>query len=232
VAEASESLLNAASESDPSTIGPTTEPASVRHAYTGRGDVAAAHDDVIGANASEADVRRKILGMVRMYGVACSNYADTKRRGDNGIYTAKQDAAIAEGYFAQIERALAGLRPDYVAAARATPAENERVVCSIRSPGHVCHLPSQRCAIQEPHRIDECGEFDRATPAEGGQRAPQRYRCNTYGCCADDCPNCLYVAYLRRKLASSHASLRVLADKIEEMATERPLLPSNGGADA
>jgi hypothetical protein len=72
--------------------------------------------------ATETATPEAILGRVRMYGVACSNYADTKRRGDNGIYTAEQDAAIAEGYFAQIERAVA------VLAARRLTAERDTAI--------------------------------------------------------------------------------------------------------
>jgi hypothetical protein len=38
--------------------------------------------------------------------------------------------------------------------------ENEFVVCSLRYPDFVVHLQSQRCTIEYPHLIRECGEFD------------------------------------------------------------------------
>lgn len=37
--------------------------------------------------------------------------------------------------------------------------EHETVVCSLRYPDLTAHLPSERCATQEPHPIPECGEF-------------------------------------------------------------------------
>jgi hypothetical protein len=36
----------------------------------------------------------------------------------------------------------------------------ETVTFSVRFPDMTCHHPSERCAIQEPHQIEECGEFD------------------------------------------------------------------------
>ncbi len=29
----------------------------------------------------------------------------------------------------------------------------------------ICHLPHAECAIQEPHRMSECGRFERAADA-------------------------------------------------------------------
>lgn len=35
--------------------------------------------------------------------------------------------------------------------------DHETVIASIRDPELTCHLPQERCTIQEPHRIAECG---------------------------------------------------------------------------
>jgi hypothetical protein len=39
--------------------------------------------------------------------------------------------------------------------------DHATVIMSIRYPELVCHSLRLRCVIQEPHRINECGEFDR-----------------------------------------------------------------------
>lgn len=37
--------------------------------------------------------------------------------------------------------------------------DEETVAMSIRYPMMTCHLPTERCAIQEPHQSKDCGEF-------------------------------------------------------------------------
>lgn len=37
--------------------------------------------------------------------------------------------------------------------------DEHTVTCSLAYPEMVCHLPSARCAIQEPHTFLECGEW-------------------------------------------------------------------------
>jgi hypothetical protein len=41
------------------------------------------------------------------------------------------------------------------------------VTFSFRDPDYLVHAKSERCLIEYPHHIDECGEFDRASvPAQ------------------------------------------------------------------
>lgn len=40
------------------------------------------------------------------------------------------------------------------------------VIMSMRRPGLTAHLPTERCAIQEPHETSECGEWAAAGPKE------------------------------------------------------------------
>lgn len=37
--------------------------------------------------------------------------------------------------------------------------DHATVVFTIREPEWTAHAASSRCAIEEPHRIDDCGEF-------------------------------------------------------------------------
>lgn len=49
--------------------------------------------------------------------------------------------------------------------------DHDTVLFSIRFPEMVGHLASARCPIEEPHRIEECGEFEEiggGTEPEGG----------------------------------------------------------------
>lgn len=47
------------------------------------------------------------------------------------------------------------------------------VVFSIRKPDMTAHWPSERCGVQEPHAIAECGEF-RAAPTPDETPLPPR----------------------------------------------------------
>ena len=68
------------------------------------------------------------------------------------------------------------------------PRESETVTCSFRSPDIVAHLPSQRCPVEYPHPISDCGEFDHPTPARseaaGGEES------------IDDASWALYIQFL------------------------------------
>lgn len=39
--------------------------------------------------------------------------------------------------------------------------DHETAIVSIRYPYHTAHKPTTLCAIQEPHLIEDCGEFER-----------------------------------------------------------------------
>src|ERR1700757_2591744 len=44
--------------------------------------------------------------------------------------------------------------------------EDGMVTFSFKDPDYLIHMKSERCPIECPHHIDECGEFDRCSPTQ------------------------------------------------------------------
>lgn len=55
--------------------------------------------------------------------------------------------------------------------------DHQTVVLSIRHPDWVCHPPSGRCALQLPHDIGACGEFDAGRPSRARHQPTRRAGC-------------------------------------------------------
>lgn len=60
----------------------------------------------------------------------------------------------------------------------------ETVVFSIRAPDHTCHLPSERCQVQEPHLIADCSEFVCPACNDSGHQPKAPWLLCTEGCAA------------------------------------------------